>query len=283
MHKPCNGDPAVRSRCGLLSSVEPLGTSRPLTARSVIASTLLGMHPPRLSSQMLVRSGALFGIAQGATRTAVSRMVSAGELEAVGTGYQLAGSLLARQVRQDASRFARRRRWGGMWEMAVVDPGRRPAGARNELRAAMGRLKLAELREGVWLRPDNLLVGRAPDERLVVDEQCRTMRGEPHGDPVSLVAELWDLPAWTKQARELRRGLDRYLPRLEQGDTVVLRDAFVLSAAVLRHLLADPLLPPELLPASWMGDELREHYERYDTAFKEVWRTWFKAQRAAEG
>jgi phenylacetic acid degradation operon negative regulatory protein len=57
----------------------------------------------------------------------------------------------------------------------------------------------------------------------------------------------------------------------------------VLSAAVLRHLLADPLLPSDLLTASWMGDELREHYERYDTAFKEVWRAWFKAQRAAEG
>lgn len=239
------------------------------------------MHPPRLSSQMLVRSGALFGIAEGATRTAISRMVTTGELEAEGTAYQLAGPLLARQARQDASRFAQRRRWDGMWEMAVVDGGRRSAGARTELREAMRRLKLAELREGVWLRPDNLLAGRAPEARAIVDEQCRTMRGEPHGDAPAMAAELWDLTAWTKEARDLRRGLDRYLPRLEQGDTVVLRDGFVLSAAVLRHLLADPLLPPDLLPASWMGEELRERYERYDAAFKAVWRDWFRAQRDA--
>ena len=199
----------------------------------MIASTLLGMHPPRLSSQLLVRSGELFGIAEGTTRTAVSRMVSAGELEADGSAYRLAGPLLARQARQDASRFARRRRWDGMWEMAVVDGGRRSAGARTEIREAMRRLKLAELREGVWLRPDNLLPGRAREDRAIVDTQCRTMRGEPHGDAKALAAELWDLAAWTKEARDLRRGLDRYLPRLEQGDTIVLRDGFVLSAAVL--------------------------------------------------
>ncbi len=74
--------------------------SRALTARSVVASTLLGMTPPRLSSQLLVRSGELFGIAEGTTRVALSRMVAAGELEAVGGSYQLAGHLLTRQERQ---------------------------------------------------------------------------------------------------------------------------------------------------------------------------------------
>jgi len=37
----------------------------------VIASTLLGMHPPVLAAQVLVRSGELFGIAEGTTRTAL--------------------------------------------------------------------------------------------------------------------------------------------------------------------------------------------------------------------
>ena len=38
---------------------------RPLTARSVIASTLLGVDPPRLPTQALVRSGELFGLSEG--------------------------------------------------------------------------------------------------------------------------------------------------------------------------------------------------------------------------
>ena len=51
---------------------------KPLTARSVLASTLLGVTPPRLSTRVLVRSGELFGVGESATRTALSRMVAAG-------------------------------------------------------------------------------------------------------------------------------------------------------------------------------------------------------------
>ena len=205
-------------------------------------------------------------------------MVSAGELEAEGNAYRLAGPLLARQARQDASRFA-----GGAVGRHVGDGGGRRWSAlgRRPYRVARGDAapEVGRAARGGVVASGQLVPGRAREDRAIVDEQCRTMRGEPHGDAKALAAELWDLAAWTKEARDLRRGLDRYLPRLEQGDTIVLRDGFVLSAAVLRHLLADPLLPPELLPASWMGDELRERYERYDTAFKEVWRTWFRAQR----
>src|SRR3954464_11231562 len=82
-----------------------VNTERPLTARSVVASTLLGMDPPEFSSQLLVRAGELFGITEGTTRTAVSRMVSSGEVLAVGEGrYRLAGHLLDRRARQLGSR-----------------------------------------------------------------------------------------------------------------------------------------------------------------------------------
>src|SRR4051812_7185840 len=74
---------------------------RPLTARSIVASMLLGMDPPESSGRMLVRSGELFGVAEGTVRTALSRMLAAGELETAGDGrYRLAGPLLARQARQ---------------------------------------------------------------------------------------------------------------------------------------------------------------------------------------
>src|SRR5947209_11480295 len=59
-----------------------------------------------LDAATLVRSGELFGIAEGTTRVALSRMVAAGELVAVERGYQLAGALTSRQARQDLSRAA---------------------------------------------------------------------------------------------------------------------------------------------------------------------------------
>jgi phenylacetic acid degradation operon negative regulatory protein len=63
---------------------------------------------------------------------------------------------------------------------------------------------------------------------------------------------------------------------LERGDTEALADGFVTSAAVLRHLQADPLLPDELLPARWPGAVLRSDYDRYDAAYRATLRAWFR-------
>lgn len=255
------------------------GGERPLTARNVVASTLLGVRPPELPGRVLVRSGELFGIAEGTTRVALSRMVAAGELEADGGRYRLTGRLLARQARQGESRAGATRAWDGGWRLAVVTADRRPAGERADLRAAMAALRLTERREGVWLRPDNLDPARLPDARAVADRQCAWFGAQPDGDPAALATGLWDLDGWAAGARALVARVAGHLGALEGGDTGALAPGFVLSAAVLRHLQADPLLPADLLPRRWPGDELRRAYDRYDAAFAAVWRDWFRGQR----
>src|SRR5262245_19755609 len=111
--------------------------SGPLTARQIVASTLLGVDPPRLPSRQLVRAGELFGVSEGTTRVALSRMVRAGELEADDGWYRLAGPLLNRQARHAEGRHPSLRPWTGEWCTEVVRAERRPADARNDLRAAM--------------------------------------------------------------------------------------------------------------------------------------------------
>ena len=252
---------------------------KPMTARSVVASTLLGVQPPRLPARILVRSGELFGIAEGTTRVALSRMVSAGELRPDEDGYRLAGRLLDRQVRQTASRRAATEPWDGSWELAVVRTGgARRAADRAALRQALADLRLAELREGVWLRPANLPDDRSSDARDLARDQCvwgRAASLDPPPDP----AGLWDLAGWTADARALQAELAELLPRFEAGDTAALGVGFVTSAAVLRLLQRDPLLPAGLVPPGWPGDALRRAYDRYDTAYKSVWRDWFRHQR----
>lgn len=255
---------------------------RPLSARSVLASTLLGIDPPRLPTILLVRSGELFGFPSGTTRTAISRMLANGELEADGDGYRLAGRLLERQERQRTSRATDATHpWDGAWELAVVVGERRSAPERTALREAMRRLKMAEWREGVWTRPANLPATRVPAARAVVEAQCRWVDGVPRDDPSGLVASLWDLPSWCAEATELGARLASLAPRVESGDTTVLAEGFVVSAAVLRLFLADPELPAALLPEGWPGRALRDDYERYDRAYKDLWRSWFGTQLPA--
>jgi phenylacetic acid degradation operon negative regulatory protein len=228
---------------------------RPLTARSAVLSTLLGAHPPRLPARSLVKVGELFDIAEGTIRVALSRMVAAGDLVQDDGHYALTPRLGRRQTRQDESRNPDVREWPGDWEIAVVTADRRPPAERTAFRQTMAQLRLAELREGTWLRPANLA------RPLTVD--CVVLLGRPVDDPAALAATLWDLDGWAARARLLHAALD------EAQD---LPASFILAAAVLRHFVADPLLPARLLAPDWPGARLRARYERFDTAFQSVLR-----------
>ncbi|MEV0612889.1 PaaX family transcriptional regulator C-terminal domain-containing protein [Nonomuraea sp. NPDC050404] len=226
-----------------------------MSARSAVLSALLGSHPPRLPARHLVRIGALFGIAEGTVRVALSRMVAAGDLLQTNGRYTLSERLVERQARQDESRDPHTRPWDGTWEVAVVTAERRAPADRAALRHTMTALRLAELREGTWMRPANLVRAAWPE---IVTAQCTLIDGRPHDDPTPL---LWDLDGWAAEARRLESALDR-----AEG----LAEGFLVSAAVLRHLLADPLLPGELLPARWPGGELRARYDDFDRRYREV-------------
>lgn len=224
----------------------------------MIASTLLGAKPPVLPVRVLVRSAGLFGIAEGTVRVALSRMVTAGELTQDDDGrYRLTGHLLERQVRQEAGRRPRLRRWRGQWTTAVVVTTGRAAAERAALRLRLGRLRMGELREGVWLRPDNLAVP--------TDADCLWGSLRPDTDPAALARSLWDVDGWAATAVSLQERLREWTA--DDG----LAAGFVLSADVLRHFNADPLLPEELLPSSWPGDGLRADYEAFDAEFLRVW------------
>lgn len=250
----------------------------PLTARSVIASTLLGVDPPRLPALALVRSGELFGLREGATRTALSRMAAAGEVVADDAHYALAGSLLDRHRRQQEARRPERPPWDGTWVLALVTPQRRSAPDRAAFRDAAHRLKLAEVRAGVWARPDDLDRGPGSGPHATVDAQVSWVRGA-RPDDVEPFLRAFEVDAWSTTAHALIEEMDRGGAALEHGADA-LAVTFVTSAAVLRHLVADPALPRELLPADWPGARLRTAYDRFDAAFKASWRGWYRSFRA---
>jgi phenylacetic acid degradation operon negative regulatory protein len=92
-----------------------------------------------------------------------------------------------------------------------------------------------------------------------------------------MTARLWELDAWSSGAHSLRHTMRELVRPLERGDIDALAPGFVTSAAVLRQLQADPLLPQELLPRHWPGVAIREDYGRFDTAYRSVLRDWFRS------
>jgi phenylacetic acid degradation operon negative regulatory protein len=229
---------------------------RPLTARSVVASVLLGTHPPVLPVAALVRVGELFGIAEGTVRVALSRMAADGELIADSGSYRLGGAFGPRQASQDRGRSPEVVPWHGGWEVAVMIQGTEgddPAPALEELR-------LAPAGGRTWMRPANLR--RADADRWPTG--ARRLQADGDGDldaDRALAATLWDLPGWAADAREL-------LDAFRGADSPAAR--FVVAAAILRHLRTDPVLPPALLEGPWPDQELRAAYSAFTLEMRDI-------------
>jgi len=220
-----------------------------MTARSVVLSVLLGAHPAWASAGELIRLTADFGIKETTLRVALTRMVSAGDLIRSADGYRLSDRLLARQRRQDDAIRPRTRAWRGDWLVVIVTSVGTAARSRATLRTSMHDKRFSELREGVWMRPDNLDLDLDSD----VAARVRVLKARDDA-PAQLAGELWDLPGWAETAHRL---LD------EMASAVGVPGRFVVAAAMVRHLLTDPVLPAELLSADWPGARLRAAYHAF--------------------
>ncbi len=220
-----------------------------MTARSVVLSVLLGAHPAWATAAELIRLTSDFDIKEATLRVALTRMVSAGDLVRSEDGYRLSDRLLARQKRQDDAINPALTSWDGSWSTLVITTVGIDARTRASLRVTLHQNRFAELREGVWLRPDNVEISM-PDEVLARGRMVHAY----DDNPAELAAQLWDLRAWVSVG-------SRLLDDMSAASDVPGR--FVAAAGMVRHLLTDPVLPDELLPDGWPGAALRNSYAQF--------------------
>ena len=220
-----------------------------LTARSVVLSVLLGAHPAWSTAAELLRLTSDFGIREPTLRVALTRMTGGGDLVRSEDGYRLSDRLLARQRRQDDALNPATREWNGDWITVVVTAVGTEARTRAALRTALMDHRFGELREGIWLRPDNL------EAELPAIARGRVRVLHAHDDnPAELAHQLWDLRDWSKTGHRLLR---------EMAAATDVPDRFIVAAAMVRHLLVDPVLPAGLLPADWPADRVRTAYAEF--------------------
>jgi phenylacetic acid degradation operon negative regulatory protein len=221
----------------------------PLSARSVALSVLIGTGHGRLPVRDILATGEMCGVAPQTMRVALSRLVAAAEVTMSDGVYTLAPHHLKRLRAQHEDITPRRRPWDGRWETVIIVETGRDAGDRARLRASLGAARLAELREGVWTRPNNLT--RPP----FADPHTTTLLAHP-ADPDRILDRLWDLDGWAEHGRAL-------LDASAGPDLNAHRFAAV--AALVRHLRTDPALPAELTPPDWPADAMRAAYDEYRT------------------
>lgn len=263
----------VANNSGMVAAA-PAPLLEPLTPRSIVLSVLLGSHPPRMPVGRILDFTSLFGLADGAVRTALSRMVAGGDLVNDDGKYRLAERLVARQAQQDSGRHHPPPDWDGSWWTVAVLPDRRTMADRRAFRTWAIGARLGELRPDLWLRPANIDIPVDAPAALVVRGPIVT------GDARQLVAQLWDHEEVRSRALAHQQSLDHAANRLGELDDQSLVDAFVALAAAQQFLRTEPQLPPELEPRP-AGGLVRDRYGEVVDAFQERLRVFF-ARRGAE-
>ncbi len=237
---------------------ERAGVLRPLNARSIALSILLGSHPPELPVRAFIAMAELFRIPSGTMRTALSRLVAAGDVTSHDGRYRLAGRQVERQDAQDVGRRAPTAAWDGTWHTIVTVDDQRDQAERRRFRAIMANRRFGELRPDIWTRPSNL--GAAP-----IDAGWLVTSGPIDGiSPEALVQRLWDLDAIAADAHRLLGEMQECRTRRDWSDHASIPELFTTSAAVVRFLRREPLLPDALTPGGWSVGTVRDAYDAFE-------------------
>jgi phenylacetic acid degradation operon negative regulatory protein len=256
---------------------------------------LLAREKPVWVGSLIVLLGRL-GLAEPATRTALSRMTKRGWLVASRRGSRGYYSLTARgrrlleEGRERIYHPPRHPQWDGSWYLVAYSIPEARRALRDRLRAKLLWLGCGPLTNGLWITPH--------DPRAEVTEIARQLRVTRHvevfraehlgfSSTTELVAQCWDLPAINRRYRQFRDRWSAQLTHCRQCrqasvDAVGGRacrpctspeDCFVRRFELVHEYRAfpaiDPFLPAALLPEDWLGDAAAEVFETYRTVLAE--------------
>ena len=252
----------------------------PLTARSVLASTLLGAHDPaprrrprdgRRAVRHQRRRDPHLSVADGRQRRATADD---------GT-YALAGPLLERRRRSTTPPgppvtpavgrhvgARRRRRRPARRPIASSCAGGRRAAPRRAPRGRLGP-------------PDNLDPERLPTARAVIAEQCVRFRDAASDLTIDAIAGLFDLGTWATHAhRSYERSATSSAPprrprRIGRPCSTSSRCRSPPSATCNPTRCSPPSCSP-----NWPAEDLRTSYRAFDTHFQTTMNTTLAGTRA---
>jgi phenylacetic acid degradation operon negative regulatory protein len=244
---------------------------RPLRGGSLLITLFGDAIAPRggaVTLGSLIDLASPFGLAERLVRTAVARLAAEGWVAATRHGrrseYRLTES--GRKLFAEATRRiygVNPTSWSGQWTLAVLPPagGNSRANIREELRW----LGFGQLSPGVYAHPACTLE-EARGWLITLDcaNRCWLLKSATEGLAADrhLAAEGWNLAEIGRRYRRFRDTFAPVLAAVRESDELAPQSAFLVRTLLIHEYrkihLQDPLLPPALLPAEWVGTEAYE-------------------------
>jgi phenylacetic acid degradation operon negative regulatory protein len=227
----------------------------------------------------LVQAGALFSLAEGSIRVALSRLLADGRIERDERGHYRLGaasepvqSLVAGWRQLDR----RTRAWDGRWIGVQAPTGSARRGAARDVARALRLLGFEPLSPGLHVRPANLREGvtgvRETLRELGLPEAALVFElGALDAVSDARARSLWDAADLDRRYRAARADLARSAERLPTLPTErAMTESFLLGGRVLQQLVLDPLLPAPLVDE---GERraLLEAMRAYDRLGRNAW------------
>jgi len=247
-------------------------------AKSLILDLLATLRPgAAMPVGLLVEAGELFGLSANNVRVSAARLLANGHIGRDDRGsYRLGAKAqpVGQRVRSWRELDRRTRLWSGEW--IGVLPGRTSRSAAKQRQRALHLAGFRTLRDGLWIRPDNLaasvaeLRGELELLGLASTDLVFALRNLGTADERRARA-CWDVAALRRCYRELAAEITaatRRLPELPAEAAMV--ESFLLGGRALRQLVQDPLLPDEICP-SGERDALLNAMKEYDRLGRLAW------------
>ncbi len=244
---------------------------RPLRGGSLLITIFGDAIAPRggaVTLGSLIDLARPFGLAERLVRTAVARLAAEDWLAATRHGrrseYRLTEG--GRKLFAEATRRiygVNPSSWDGQWTLAVLPP----AGghSRGNIRGELRWLGFGQLSPGVYAHPACTLEEASGWlVTLGCASRCWLFKSATEGLAADrrLAAEGWNL---AEIGRRYRRFRDTFAPvqaALRESEGLAPQAAFLVRTLLIHEYrkihLQDPLLPPALLPAEWVGTEAYE-------------------------
>ncbi|MFI4909081.1 MAG: phenylacetic acid degradation operon negative regulatory protein PaaX [Steroidobacterales bacterium] len=244
---------------------------RPLRGGSLLITIFGDAIAPRggaVTLGSLIDLAHPFGLAERLVRTAVARLATDGWLAATRHGrrseYHLTES--GRKLFAEATRRiygVGPSRWDGQWTLAVLPPA---AGhSRRNIREELRWLGFGQLSPGVYAHPAcTLEEAHGWLVTLGCGNRCWLFKSATEGMAADrrLAAEGWNLVTIGRRYRRFRDTFAPVAAAVRAADALAPEAAFLVRTLLIHEYrkihLQDPLLPPALLPAEWVGTEAYE-------------------------
>ena len=213
---------------------------------------------------------AQFGVNERLVRTSLSRLVNDGLLAVRPRGrrsfYRVADRAIDLFAAADEQIYrGGARSWGGHWTVVVLDGAEATADRRATLRNELAAIGLGPVAPNVLASPIVPAAAAADviarvggfDQVLVM--RSEVVPGEGLADRVALARRCVDLDGLEHGYAALATRFGTFADgRLAELDEVRATKLRLLVVSTFRRLvLADPMLPDELLPADWAGKDAR--------------------------